>query len=356
MIKEKKYYTREELIKLDKEKEFIPLTYDGMFKGIFKKNLDLLKELILSQLELDIDRDICKIELFDSELAKDKMSEYQKTVDIYVRIDNVFVNLEINREYFKNVEKRNLLYASKLYSSMLNEGDDVSNLENEMFVQINLNAVDKYENTKERKKLQFGTDTVVLYGLDTGTIYNSNIYYCVKYLEYYRDLYYNGDEEMDESGLWLVMLASKSFLELYNILGRLFDDDKRERFIREVISMIEDREFFKEWELEKLNELVKYTSEKNLKEDARREGLEEGFEEGHEKGRKEGREEGRKEGREEGRKEGREEGREEGRNELSNEHIVGMLKENIDIEVISRITGKTTEEIMVIKEKLDEDN
>ena len=207
---------------------------------------------------------------------------------------------------------------------MLNEGDDVSNLENEMFVQINLNAVDKYENTKERKKLQFGTDTVVLYGLDTGTIYNSNIYYCVKYLEYYRDLYYNGDEEMDESGLWLVMLASKSFLELYNILGRLFDDDKRERFIREVISMIEDREFFKEWELEKLNELVKYTSEKNLKEDARREGLQEG--------------------------------REEGRNELSNEHIVGMLKENIDIEVISRITGKTTEEIMVIRENIGEDN
>ena len=184
MVKEKKYYTREELIKLDKEKEFVPLTYDGMFKGIFKKNLDLLKELILSQLELDIDRDICKIELFDSELAKDKMSEYQKTVDIYVRIDNVFVNLEINREYFK------------------------------------------------------------------------------------------------------------------------------------------------EWELEKLNELVKYTSEKNLKEDARREGLQEGLEEG----------------------------REEARNELSNEHIVGMLKENIDIEVISRITGKTTEEIMVIKKKIDEDN
>ena len=105
MVKEKKYYKREELIKLDEEKEFVPLTYDGMFKGIFKKNLDLLKELILSQLELDIDRDICKIELFDSELAKDKMSEYQKTVDIYVRIDNVFVNLEINREYFKNVEK-----------------------------------------------------------------------------------------------------------------------------------------------------------------------------------------------------------------------------------------------------------
>ena len=129
---------------------------------------------------------------------------------------------------------------------------------------------------------------------------------------------------MDESGLWLVMLASKSFLELYNILGRLFDDDKRERFIREVISMIEDREFFKEWELKKLNELVKYTSEKNLKEDARREGLQEG--------------------------------REEGRNELSNEHIVGMLKENIDIEVISRITGKTTEEIMVIRENIGEDN
>lgn len=35
MIKEKEYYSAEDLIKLDNEREFIPLTFDGMFKGLF---------------------------------------------------------------------------------------------------------------------------------------------------------------------------------------------------------------------------------------------------------------------------------------------------------------------------------
>ena len=42
-------------MKLDKEREFIPLTFDGMFKGLFKKDLNLLKDFISSQLSKDID-------------------------------------------------------------------------------------------------------------------------------------------------------------------------------------------------------------------------------------------------------------------------------------------------------------
>ena len=286
MIKEKEYYSAEDLIKLDREREFIPLTFDGMFKGLFKKNLDLLKEFVLSQLELEIDDDMCNIELLDSELMKDKVDEYQKTVDIYVRINNIFVNVEINREYFKNVEKRNFIFADKLHTMMLHRGDDAKTLEDKIFVQINLNAVDKYDSNK--KKLKYGTDKIVYYGLDTGIIYNSNNYSYVKYLEYYRDMYYNDGEELDEAGLWLVLLTSKSFLELYNILGKLFDDEKRERFIRDVIDMNDDRVIFQDWEIKKLNELVKYTSEKNMKEEATREGLEKGMKQGLKRGLKQG--------------------------------------------------------------------
>ena len=89
MIETKKYYTEEDMIMLDMEMNFIPLTFDKLFKGIFKKDLNLLKKFILSQLEFDIDLDECKIELLDSEIFKDKMSEYQKSVDIYVKIGNV---------------------------------------------------------------------------------------------------------------------------------------------------------------------------------------------------------------------------------------------------------------------------
>ena len=207
MDKEKRYYDVEELMRLDKEKEFIPLTFDGMFKGLFKKDLNLLKDFILSQLGTDIDSDMCNIQLLDSELFKDKYNEYQKTVDICVEMNNILINVEINREYFKNVEKRNFIFADKLYTMMLKRGDDVEELENKIFVQINLNAIDKYD--ENHNKLTFGTDKVVFYGLDSGIVYNSNKFVLVKYLEYYRDMYYNKGEKLDEASLWLVLFTCK---------------------------------------------------------------------------------------------------------------------------------------------------
>ena len=319
MIKEKKYYCAEDMAKLDQEREFIPLTFDGMFKGIFKKDLDLLRDFILSQIGLKIDNDKCKIEIMDSELVKDKIDEYQKTVDINVLINNLCVNIEVNREYFKNVEQRNFLFADKLCTMMLNRGESVESLRNKYLIQINLNAIDKYD--EDNNKLSYGTDTIVSYGLNTGKIYHNNKFVYVKYLEYYRELYYNEGEKLDESCLWLVLFTSKSFFEMYNILGELFDNDRREQFIRNVINMIDNRKIFEDWEIEKLNELVKYTSEQNLREKALKEGHSEGYEQGIESGKEEN----------------------------SREYIIKMLEMNMNLEDISKITNKTEEEILKIK-------
>ena len=170
MLETKKYYNEEDMIKLDMEMNFIPLTFDGLFKGVFKNDLNLLKKFILSQLEFDVDIDVdldCfKIELLDSELAKEKVLEYQKTVDIYVKIGNVFVNIEMNREYFRSIEKRNFMFAEKLHGMLLSKGENIKKLDNKIFVQINLNAVDKLDDKKE--KLKYGTDTVVMYGMRLG--------------------------------------------------------------------------------------------------------------------------------------------------------------------------------------------
>ena len=51
-ILKKNYLNAEDMIQLDCEKEFIPLTFDGMFKALFKKDLNLLKDFILSQIGL----------------------------------------------------------------------------------------------------------------------------------------------------------------------------------------------------------------------------------------------------------------------------------------------------------------
>jgi len=323
MLEVEKYYTEKDMMKLDMELEFIPLTYDAIFKGVFKKNLDILKLFILSQLELDISPDRCKIELFDSELPKDNKKEYQKTVDIFVKVDNMYVNIEINREYFKDVEKRNLIFADKLHSMMLERGEDARKINEKIFVQINLNAVDKYGDDKE--KLKYGTDKIVTYGLFSKKIYNSNKYILLKFLEYYRDLYYNG-EELDKSSLWLVLFTSRTFQELYVLSKELLDEDLQDQFIRKVIEMNRDIHIFSSWELEKLNELVEVTKHDN----AIKDGLEEGIKQGI--------------------KQGIEQGIEQGIDKATEEHIMNMLKENLDVDMIARITNKTSEEIVAIKD------
>ena len=52
MLEVKKCITEEDVIMLDEQERFVPLTYDKLFKGIFKENLDLLKLFILDQLEI----------------------------------------------------------------------------------------------------------------------------------------------------------------------------------------------------------------------------------------------------------------------------------------------------------------
>ena len=79
--------------------------------------------------------------------------------------------------------------------------------------------------------------------------------------------------------------------------------------------------------------------------EGRAKGLAEGRAEGREEGRAKGLEEGRAKGLEEGRAKGLEEGRAEGRTEAKKELVKKMLKKEMNIDLISELTGLTKEEI-----------
>ena len=76
----------------------------------------------------------------------------------------------------------------------------------------------------------------------------------------------------------------------------------------------------------------------------------EGYKTGKEEGMKAGIEEGMKAGKEEGMKAGIEKGMKAGRNEGKNEIAKNMLKENLSIELISKLTSLSQEEIEKLKE------
>ena len=302
MVKEENYLTKKDLLELDKELRLIPITFDYMFKGIFMNDLNLLKEFIISQLEFDeiINTNNCKIRLLNNELPKENKNEYKKTIDLYVSIDNkIFVEIEINRELFKDVKMRNYLYANKLYTMLLEQGESVKELSDKTFIQINLNVKDV--------KVDKGDAFIVPYDIRNKEVYIKNNITILKYLEYYRKKFYN-DNKLSHSDMWLVMLTSETFEELYELTGYIMNDKMRDKYIRKVINMSKDSFILHEWEKEKLDELVEYEKRKNA--------LEEGIEQ----------------------------------NKF--EVVINMLNKKFDINLISEITGLNEEEIIKIKESL----
>lgn len=258
--------TKEELKQIDKEVTLIPLTYDFSFKRVFNNNLELLKDFLISVLNLEyiLDPKECKIELLPNELPKENKNEYKKTLDISVVLnEEVHVDIEVNRESFNDIKLRNLMFADKGYSMLLETGDNYHLLNDKILYQLNLNA--------REKQILIGDDIVVPYGLKSKMVYNENKKIVIKYLAYYRHLYYNKGTKK-KSDIWLAALTAETFSELEEMLSHILTPKDKDRFIREVIEMSKEEFSLHEWEKEKLDALVESEKRKN----AINEGIEQG--------------------------------------------------------------------------------
>ena len=299
-----KIINKEYLEEVDKEIKMIPLTFDVVLKGVFERNRDLLKKFVISVLKLDIDESYTDIEVTKNELLKENIKEYQKRVDILVILnDNIYVDIEINRSSFEKSKFRNSLYCDKLYTTLLETGEKASFLKKFYLYQLNLNTEDK--------STPYGEDRIILYSTATKEIFIDNKIMILKYLEFYRKLYYTNVDNLKEDEIWLASLTAKNFTELNEMLSHILDDIDRSKFVKEAIRMSKLNFSLRDWETEKMNDLM----------------------------------------REESKRVDREEGREEGRAEEQKELILSMIKNNATLEFISKVTNKSIEEINEIIKK-----
>lgn len=306
-----KTYLRSELEDMDDNFEMIPLTYDFSFKKVFGGNLKILKKFVIDVLKLDeiVDPNDCNIELVSNELPKENRKEYKKTVDIYVVLNKmIHIDVEVNTEFFSDIKLRNLMFADKANSLLLEKGDHYRLLNKKYLYQLNLNVAEK--------QILVGEDIVVPYGLNTKRIYNENKKIVIKYLAYYRNLFYNKNTKRKED-IWLAALTAEKFTELYDILSYILAPEDRDVFIKDVVSMSKDFFSLHEWEKEKLDALVEDEKRKRIE----KEGLEKGFEKGIEQG------------------------IEQEKLEIAK----NMINMNIDLKTISQATGLKSEEIEKLK-------
>ena len=117
------------------------------------------------------------------------------------------------------------------------------------------------------------------------------------------------------------MLTARTFSELYELASKVLDEEKVQRLMEGVIRMSQDEFIIHEWQKEKMDALVKL----NEMEGAKKEGLDEG------------------------KALGIEEGKSIGIKESKLEIAQNMIKEKIDENVISRVTGLTVKEIEKIR-------
>ena len=293
---------------LDTKLELIPLTYDFAFKTVFASNLDILRDFLITVMPLEVKND-CDIKLLNSELPKENKNEYKKIIDMYITLDNkIDIDIEINRMHFGVIKTRNIIYFAKLLSMLLESGESILSLKDRQVNQLWLNAC---ENESE-----YNDEVVTLYALNSKKVFSDVGQMFIKNLAYFRKLYYNQGERRKDV-IWLTALTAKTFSELYELMKQVLEGSKLKRFMEAVVNMSRENFSLHGWQKERMDALVLECAKDY----------------------------GRDEGREEGRTEGLNEGRAIGIHENKLETVKNMLKENIDIEVISRVTNLSLKDV-----------
>ena len=300
------------LKELDKKIEFIPMTMDFMFKSVMQRNPNILEKFLIDLMNLKIDNDDSIIFL-DKELIKGNIKEKGRVVDIKVKFGGRYlIQIEVNRKKYQTVKVRNDLYLERIDTLRLEVNDNyIKDFDTEYLYQLNLNA-------SEEENKEVGLSSLVEYDRINKVITSDRIEKYSANLAYFYNLFYNKDEEMSFSGIFMAGLMSKSYTELYNIMRKILLRGELNKFMEDVINMTNEELLYNihYWEKEKMDALVEHAE----KEEARKRV---------------------------------EEGIAEGRETSKIEMIKNLLLQNVNYDIISNASGKTIEEIKEIEKNMN---
>ena len=280
----------------------------SVFKEIFTKVPNALASLISEIMNIDYFVLHNNIEIERSELEKNGIMNKSTTCDFVVKVDSGFkIDVEINTRKTIGLNERNFLFVSRLYSNMIPRGTKYKDLSNYKVAQININGFGSYSDKVLTKVMLMDLDSNIP-TIESIIIYNFDIAKCYK-------VYYNKSESNidynDKLIRWGAILYTDNILDIAEIIGDdLMEKEDKETFIK-VLRNLEEKD-------------RSYTDDEILQREQFRLEAE--------------------------REIGKEEGLELGIELTKIDTVKKMLEENLDIELISKITELTKEEIMKIKE------
>ena len=300
------------MTKESKEPEFISPLYDTTFKHLWKKETSkaYLTRLVFLLTKINLE----EFSLYDPEINSGNSLKDHRMDIVFVKDPKEprksdMINVEMYKTYDNASVLKSKYYAYKLLGESMTSGDRYFKRN---LIQINLNN-GKFEENKKEKILIFKImSTEGKYQYDDITMYNV-------YLSNFKDTCYTESEELARM---LSFLAADSYEEMEKIANK---DKEMLRVMEELKELAINEKFIGLYNFEREHQRMMNT-ERDL---GKEEGLQEGMVLGEEKG--------------------LQEGKLLGKEEQNIEIAKNMLKNKIDIKMISSCTGLSIEEIENLK-------
>ena len=277
------------------EKEFYTAKNDRVFKEIFMKEEN--KDILIKLLESILDIKIIELEYLNLEKNVDNINIRKKYFDLHVKTSSENIQIEVNPNVLEYTRPRNVSYICDTYSHQVLKGEEYN--ENSKVIQINFT----YGLMKNKKDKYYMDDAYRIYKIqdekrnsyvENFTIYEYNMDYLMK-------VWYSKNEKEIDRYKYIIMMDLQK-----EELGKLSEKDKVvDRYMEEVVKVNEDPDFhqYMSWEEDQRK------IQNSINSQYKREGLAEGRAEG------------------------------------IKETAKKMKEDGLNIEIISKYTGLTAEEI-----------
>ena len=272
--------------------------YEVVFMYVVLNDLDILKRI----LELVLERNIEEIVVLNPNLLTDHINSRIQKLDLLITSNKEYINIELNSSYGKLTKMRNLLYAFKVVLSQAEKGKEIYDLDNKT-IQININFNSKGKEKEVWRLCDLRSKQPVT---DFLTIFNI-------YVDLYIEKYYNNGKKFSNGEEVIIMLGLNKE-ELAELAER---SEIVMRYKKLVDKVNEDKSLFKWFSQEEEREMYETALIKQSKEEGLIEGKQAGLIEGKRTG------------------------------EMKKALTIAknMLKENMNIDLIAKLTNLTKKQI-----------
>ena len=293
---------------------FISPLYDTTFKYLWKN--DNSRKFFIKLIKYLTTIDLTNYHLYDNEInSGNNLKDYRLDL-VFVPNDederfSTTINIEMYKDYHSTDSIKSFSYVFSLLSKSLKQGDTYFE---KQIVQVNFNDGYFKDNKEVGSICYMISDESGKYKKNYMKIYEV-------YLSKYKGLCYNETNELDAM---LSFLSANSYEEMEQIAC-----GKKEALaiMDELKRLAKEEDFLPEYDFEREMRRVTNTEKEISKQEGLAEGHAEGLTEGHAKGLTEGKE------------------------SAAREIASNLLKNNVDIETISKSTDLSIEELNNLKEK-----